>query len=459
MLGTATDVDRTQLMQIERTNTGGTRIVRHLEWCARGIRPAAGLVQIEGRIMEHFGFETWTSRLARGEIVAGVVDDFEPLIRQNLINDGVRSLAMVPVFVDENWWGQIGFDDCHAVRHWTSSEIDALRTLAELVGTAVLRSRDITRLADARRIVENSPTLLFRLGARAPYPLHYISPNIKRYGYEAAQLLSGPNRWQDLVDPDDLPKLMAAIRASVDHGACETPTEFRLVRPDGTRAWFEGHSSPCRDRTSGIIAIEGIITDITERKQAAREIERLARTDSLTGLANRGVFMDRLAAACSRTNRGGGNFAVHFIDLDLFKPVNDTLGHLVGDELLKAVAQRMFGNVRSQDVVARFGGDEFAVLQCNVPFREFAVTMGETLCRAVSEPYMIGGNRIEISASVGIVCHKKGRTTPRDVMTRADLALYRAKAEGRKRVCIYDPALDSGSNASSSQTMPAAPAA
>jgi len=459
MLGTATDVDRMQLMQIERTNTGGARIVRHHEWCAEAIRPAAGLMEIEGQILEHYGFEPWTSRFARGEIVAGAVDDFEPLIRQKLINDGVRSLAVVPVFVDERWWGQIGFDDCHSVRHWTSSEIDALRTLAELVGTAVLRSRDIARLADAHRIVENSPTLLFRLGARPPYPLHYISPNIERYGYLAGQMLTKPDQWQDVVDPADLPALLSAIETCVGEGDCKTATEFRLVRPDGTRAWFEGHSSPCRDRSSGVVAIEGIITDITERKQAAREIERLARTDTLTGLANRGAFMDRLAAACSRLHRKEGHFAVHFIDLDLFKPVNDTLGHPVGDELLKAVAQRMFGNVRRKDVVARFGGDEFAVLQWTTPSREVAISMAEKLCRALSEPYMIGGNRIEISASVGIVCQEEGRITPRQVMSRADLALYRAKANGRKRVCVYDPALDCDMKDDSAGTIPAAPAA
>lgn len=459
MLGTATDVDRMQLMQIERTDTGGARIVRHHEWCAPGIRPAAGLIEIEGRVLELDGFGAWAERFARGEVVAGAVDDFEPPIRRKLINDGTRSLAVAPVFVDGRWWGQIGFDDCHFVRHWTSGEIDALRTLAELVGAAVLHSRYIARLADARRIVENSPTLLFRLGAPPPYALHYISSNIERYGYTAAQLMTSAERWRDIVDPDDLPALMSALETSVGDGVRKTATEFRLVRPDGNRAWFEGHLSPCRDAASDVIAIEGIITDITERKQTAREVERLARTDTLTGLANRGVFMDRLAAVCAASNRGEGRFAVHFIDLDLFKPVNDTLGHTVGDDLLKSVAQRMLRNVRGDDVVARLGGDDFAVLQCGLPAGGRAVELAETMCRAVSEPYMIGGNRIEISASVGLICHDGGRTSPKDVMTRAGRALSRAKADGRRQVRVYDPALEAGRETPAPSALPAAPAA
>lgn len=459
MLGTATDADRMQLMRIERDGAGKTQIVSHHEWCAPGIPPAAGLQSIEGRIMEEDGFGEWAAKFSRGEVIFGTVGDFEEPIRDRLVSDGICSLAVVPVFVDGRWWGQIGFDDCRAVRTWVPGEIDALRTLAELIGTAVLRARDIERLADARRIVENSPTLLFRLGSRPPFPLRYVSPNIARYGYTAADLLSHPDRWLELIDSADRPELMNAIETMIGAGECETNTEFRLVRPDGGRVWFEGHSTAYRDKASNVIAIEGIITDITDRKQAARDIERLARTDTLTGLANRGVFLDRLARACRRAKKHGEQFAVHFIDLDLFKPVNDTLGHPAGDELLKAVARRLCLSVRKDDVVARFGGDEFAVLQYGIASPEGAGHMAAKICKAVSEPYTIAGHGIEISASVGVVCQQPARVTPEDVMACADLALYRAKSDGRNRVCVYDVMLDCEGRSAPGRAVRSAPAA
>lgn len=458
-LGAATKVDRMQLLQYEETPTGEYRIVQHFGWCAPGVEPSILEGWAEGKTMEDTGFRPWGDKLSRGEIITGRPDSFEPAIRKFLEDDGVCSVVVVPIFVEDCWWGLIGFDDCHSVREWTSRETGALRTIAELVGTAVQRARDIDKLANAKRIVEESPTVLFRVEPRPPYALSYISPNIERYGYSSGELLAEPTRWTELIEPSDLPDMMSSLQSLTDGEISEAHAEFRLIRPDGTPVWFDGHSRGFHDGGSELIAIEGVITDITERKRAAQEIERMAQTDPLTGLVNRGAFLEKLAEACTSAGTRSAPFALHFIDLDYFKPVNDTFGHPAGDALLKAVAGRLRRSVRESDIVARFGGDEFAVLQTDLPSARFAESVADKICKAISEPYMITGNKIEVSASIGVNCHHDGAARPDEILARADLALYRAKEDGRNRVCIYTHALEASEGTAMASNLRTAPAA
>lgn len=458
MLGRASKVDRTNLLQIEWCGDTA-RCVRHHAWCAPGVPPAAGLDGIEGKDLATDGFKDWIDKAIRGEIIAGAAKDFDPSIRKVLEGDGVCSVVVVPVFADGNLWGQIGFDDCKTVREWHPGEIDALRTLAEVLGTAAARARTLVQLADAKRIIETSPTILFRLDARPPYDVCFVSPNIAQYGYDADDLLAGRPHWAELIDPEDTDEVFKAISSIVQDGADEAITEFRIIRPDGSRVWFCGHSRPFRDYHGIPIAIEGVITDITERKHNTLQIERLARTDALTGLANRCQFMDKLAAACDGANGSDTTVAVHFMDLDYFKDVNDTRGHPVGDELLKAVAHRLMRSVRKGDVVARFGGDEFAILQVGLPSPDTAEAMARKVQKLVSEPYKLSGSKVSISASIGLDCQAVAAAQPTDMLARADTALYQAKKDGRDRVCIYHPSLGTASGTALASNLRSTPAA
>ena len=203
----------------------------------------------------------------------------------------------VPVFVEGQWWGLIAFDECGFERHWGPAEIDTFKTLAELVGAAVARTRHLKTLADANRIIENSATILYRLGLKPPFPLIFLSQNISRYGYQADELLAHPERWVQIIDPADLAAMVDDIR-SISEGKMEyNEKEFRLRKPDGSIVWFDGHGRALHDSENRLVAVEGILTDITERKIAAEKIAALARTDSLTGLPNR--------ASISRTAQSG----------------------------------------------------------------------------------------------------------------------------------------------------------
>lgn len=181
--------------------------------------------------------------------------------------------------------------------------------------------------------------------------------------------------------------------------------------------------------------------DATEERRQDARIERLAHFDSVTNIANRYFFKDRLERAFSDVTKTGIGFAVHWIDLDRFKEVNDTFGHPTGDALLQQVAARLGNAVRSVDFVARLGGDEFAVIQTNVHGNGETEPLAQRLIRVLSEPYMIGALRIEIGASVGVVVAPLQGETAEDLIRNADIALYQAKASGRGCHVNFEPAL------------------
>ena len=157
----------------------------------------------------------------------------------------------------------------------------------------------------------------------------------------------------------------------------------------------------------------------------------MARRDGLTGLANRAVFVEAVDREVARMRRDGGSFAVLYLDLDHFKDVNDTLGHPVGDLLLQAVAERMKTCIREVDTVARFGGDEFAVLETNVLDPADAAALAEKLIDVIGKPYSLAGNELRIGTSIGIDVFGPESTDAETLLSHGDVALYRAKAEGR----------------------------
>jgi diguanylate cyclase (GGDEF)-like protein len=177
--------------------------------------------------------------------------------------------------------------------------------------------------------------------------------------------------------------------------------------------------------------------DITERRQAEQKIDWLARHDALTEIANRHHFREQLEGWFGLQQTAGG-FALHWIDLDHFKEINDTLGHPVGDALLKSVAKRLHMTLRGSDIVARLGGDEFAILQAGASQAE-ATRLAKRLIRALAEPHHVLGHRVTASASIGIALAPKDGSDPGELMKNADLALYHAKTSGRSTYAYFRP--------------------
>lgn len=213
--------------------------------------------------------------------------------------------------------------------------------------------------------------------------------------------------------------------------------EEELVGVAGKRHVFLVTKSPLRDGRDVVVGVLTSALDITDRKQAEAHLIYLAHHDTLTNLPNRTLLSDRLRREVARARRGDRPFALHLIDLDKFKSVNDLLGHSAGDRLLIEMANRLRAVVGPQDTVARVGGDEFAVLQTGVTQEVEATDLATRIIKVIGEPFVDGERLLPSGASVGITFHPSDGEDVTELLKNADLAMYRAKSEGGNQYCLY----------------------
>ena len=260
-------------------------------------------------------------------------------------------------------------------------------------------------------------------------------------GYAAADLCR--RSFSQMLHPGDADLLDRHI-AGVLGRADETTfsIELRCIGSDRRETWVSLHCARFDNHagTKGGLILQ--LHDISSRRRAEGQLHHVAYHDSLTDLANRGCFQERLAVAVerSRTEREAG-FAVMILDIDRFKLVNDSLGHVAGDELLKAVAHRLSDAVRPRDLVARLGGDEFAILLEESHRPEAATRLGERLLKALQQPISINGTELRPTASIGLTFSDYGYREPDEIVRDADLAMYKAKADGKGRLVLFDASL------------------
>ena len=256
-----------------------------------------------------------------------------------------------------------------------------------------------------------------------------------------------------LVHPDDRNAVRDALQKIVSHHApCDI--DHRVILPNGADFSIHLQAEGVRDEQTHELTVIGTAQDITERKQAERAIHRLAYYDSLTGLANRVLFKDRLSTAISHAERYGQHLATLFIDLDRFKMINDTLGHTVGDLLLTQVAERLSESVRHSDSVgrhaenetshalARLGGDEFTILITNLTQPQDAGKVARRILESLTQPFNIEGHEVFISASIGISIFPNDGRTVDSLLKNADTAMYHAKEQGRNNCQYYSSGLN-----------------
>jgi diguanylate cyclase (GGDEF)-like protein len=195
-----------------------------------------------------------------------------------------------------------------------------------------------------------------------------------------------------------------------------------------------------RDERGRVTNYSAIFYDITERKALEDELDHLAHYDALTGLPNRMLLQDRLEQAIAAAERQQQHFALLFIDLDGFKPINDRYGHAAGDVLLQQVGHRLLTVVRAMDTAARLGGDEFVVILTDVKRRENAAGVAEKILEALCAPYELGDwaeTPVSITASIGVSIYPNDELVAQELLRTADVAMYRAKREGKGRVSFY----------------------
>ncbi|MBA4116185.1 MAG: EAL domain-containing protein [Rubrobacter sp.] len=293
------------------------------------------------------------------------------------------------------------------------------------------RAEEALRESEARYrvMLDASPDLVFRVSRDGEYLDFHASDQSMLY--VPAEEIIGKNL-RDMMPLDLVPPMLRRIIKALDTGEMQV-FEYQLLVAGGIRD-FEA-----RLVAAGSGEVMAIVRDATERKVLERRLEHRAFHDSLTGLPNRALFLDRLEHALARAGRHRESVAVLFVDLDNFKVVNDSLGHEAGDALLVAVAERLREILRPEDTLARLSGDEFTVLLEDVEGTSDATVVAERIAVALRDPFVLEGQEAFVTASIGTAFGGSSQESPGALLRNADLAMYRAKETGKARHEVFRP--------------------
>jgi len=564
-LGSATGVSRAALFSI--TAQGDDFLLKHqYEWAAEGIECRQGNPNIEPLSIRKLGLDRLHRELLAARCVHARVKELSPAERSILNSMGVLSIAAAPIFVDDDLWGFIEFQDCTTERHWVIAEVEALRSAAGIIGAAIQRHRVERALRHEShrfaQLFENTPLAILMAGTdenvvavNPAFESLFGFSSVEVVGRRINDLITPPDRHEEAtwlsrrtiggesvaqrtirsrkdgtsvpvqvfgvpviqegnvalvygiyVDQTERLRAEAALRESeekfrslaeqslqgifvlkngrmayanqmmadisgydladilgfdqqaleriihpadrsfviaaangfeIGDGQVSPQSEYRLITKTGTVKWVLQQTRTVQ--FDGDLGVEGVLVEITKRKNAEEQLLQSALHDSLTGLPNRASFYDRVDLALERTRRRNQSpFAVLFLDLDRFKLINDGYGHQVGDRLLVEIAHRLRRAVRPGDTVARLGGDEFTVLIPDIKSPDEAVSVARRIRTAFSKSFHVGDQEIFTSASTGIAISSPQYESPDEILRDADIAMYHAKADGRARHSMYE---------------------
>lgn len=319
--------------------------------------------------------------------------------------------------------------------------------LVRAISYAIIRSRLLQRLQDSeerwRFALEGTGDGMWDWNVQSGGV--FFSRRWKEMlGFAEDEIDNSLDAWKERVHPEDMPRVMVDLQAYFDGKTPGYANEHRLLCKDGSWKWVLDRGMLVSRTADGKpLRMIGTHADITKRKAAEEGIRHLAQHDALTDLPNRALLFDRLQQALAKARRDKAempHLALMFLDLDKFKPVNDTLGHAIGDLLLKQVARRMLACVRESDTVGRLGGDEFVVLLPTIVTRQDAGIVAEKIRHALARPFDIAGHHLRISASIGVAIYPEDGINETQLSKNADDAMYCAKDSGRDNVQFYRPA-------------------
>ncbi len=310
-------------------------------------------------------------------------------------------------------------------------QVIALRENARLHAERAIRRSE----ARFRSMVQRSSDIVTIVEADST--ISYQSPSIERlFGYRSDEFIG--RRLLDFVHPDDARRALAFLVQATTRPEDTTVVEWRLRHRDGSWRHVETVSTNLlADPT-----VRGVVLnsrDVTERKALEHQLAHQAFHDGLTGLPNRALFHNRVAHALAKGERTGERVAVLFLDLDNFKAINDSFGHAVGDRVLLAAADRLRICVRPGDTVARFGGDEFAILIDDLSADADTSALAARILEALRKPLELEGREVRLEASIGIAVAELGESRPEEMLRNADVAMYAAKGRGKGRCEMYEP--------------------
>lgn len=440
-LGAFCGADRTYVFQ---DRPGGLIDNTH-EWCAPGIAPEIANLQS----LPHDAIAGWVQPLASGctihvPCVADLPDDRADE-RTFLQSQGIQSVLVVPMLNAGKRLGIVGFDSVRSTRVYTDGEMSLLRSVTDVIASSLVRrnaSRQVA-LAQSRlaAITRHSKDLVVVINADGvvQWASHAA---IEALGSE----LVGSLYWKHLEarTREKLLRVVSNLNLKSDNPQsgksvspkAETLPDHVLMTCRGPR-WISASLTDLQhdDAVGGLVITSH---DITERRSSEDALAHRATHDILTGLPNRALLVDRIRQASTRTLTSQCHVGIAFLDIDHFKLINDGHSHTMGDQLLIAVARRLQTAIRPQDMVARFGGDEFVVVVDQVESVIMLENLARELQARLSAPIKIGDREFQISASIGITLHQGAKVDPEALIQQADMAMYTAKSAGRARIIAFD---------------------
>lgn len=429
MVGSYCQVDRSYLF---RYRPGQRRLDNTHEWCAPGIRPEIDNLQDLPREAFPRVVESMEAhKVTHVPRVADLGHDWN-IEKVAFDKQDIQSLIMVPIVVGGQLHGIVGFDSVRQERCWDNEEIRLLQVLADLFGVVIQRESSADALRDSearyRSVVDNIREVVFQSDNRGCWT--FLNPAWEEVtGFSVADSLG--RNFREFVYPEDLAGSEREF-GTLMQGRKETSrSELRYITTQGGFRWLEVNLRVTKDKTGQIIGCAGTMRDVTRQREAERKMFQLAHYDVVTGLPNRTLALDRLDQLLKSARRSEELVAVLFLDLDHFKKANDTLGHEAGDRLLKEAANRLVDNIREQDTVARFGGDEFLILLGGLDNAMEAQPVAEKLLESFRDPFQLDGRELTFTVSVGIAVAPTDGETARDLLRNADIAMYESKVEGR----------------------------
>lgn len=408
------------------------------------------------------GWTEWVKELRMRKSVSHVVDYDNPA-SQFFLMQGIKSCILAPFKIDYTYWGFALFANCHSNRVWTSDEESILKTFSASIGGEIKRNRDdqafrsIVEGTSAQTGNEFFQSLVRHLASALPARCAIVSEVLEDQdskcriiaGWNAEQFVRNheyeviQTPYEDLLDgrisffsdriqntfPNE--KLLKDIGAKSCAGVPFFDASLNVI---GHLVVFDRRPMLDKERTVSILRVFASRAGAElERQKAEETIKNMAYYDSLTGLPNRILLIDRLTLALAHAQRVKKRLAVMFLDFDNFKLVNDNFGHAIGDLFLREMGQKLKTAIRNEDTLARLGGDEFIFVLPEITDMGDAETLAEKLIKLGGEPLILDGNEVQLSFSIGISLYPDNGNSYESLLDKADKALYEAKRKGRNR--------------------------
>jgi len=440
-LGEITGVSRVWIFQIMKLTSKHITQDYTFEWASKPEYVQIGMSRFTmfTNTLEEIEYSNLIESRKKGEWQKMIVKNLKVgVLKTDQETQGIKSMLTIPIFLQNRWWGTLGLDDCEQEHNWSTAEIALLRIGGSLIANAVLNIRLDASKKQFSLLQNITDSSLWSLDFQTQH-IH-LSNNLSDIDIGLSVNNELPLRSiLKILHPDDRKRLLQFIRSYDLTKDKSIRTELRIQNKNRSYKWVEIVASISFDTLNRPVQCAGIAIDISRRKYEEAKLRQEAATDPLTGIINRRIFHESFKRLLKASEQNQKPLSLFVLDIDFFKYVNDTWGHDCGDNVLTHMVGVVSRMLRKNDVFARLGGEEFAVLLPEINTKQ-AAQIGNRIRIAIADsPYRYKEETISITVSIGSITYKHGTQGEiDDILIAADQALYKAKESGRNKLCQSD---------------------